>query len=83
MQGQGAEQQRVAVAIDFTFTPEQNYLQLSTCQFCANVLAPVMREADAEPDPSRGACRAAGQLGNRLPSRQVLPVAPPSPTLGP
>jgi hypothetical protein len=40
LQGQGAEQQRIAVAIDFTFTPEQNYLQLSTCQSCANVLAP-------------------------------------------
>jgi hypothetical protein len=79
LQGQGAEQQRIAVAIDFTFTPEPNYLQLSTCQFCANVLAPVMREADAEPDPSRGACRAAGQLGKPAAQPAGLACRPAKP----
>jgi nitroalkane oxidase len=41
------------VAIDFTLTPEQKDLQLSTRQFAQDVLAPVVREADAEPDPLR------------------------------
>ena len=41
------------MAIDFTLTPEQKDLQLSTRQFARDVLAPVVREADAEPDPLR------------------------------
>jgi alkylation response protein AidB-like acyl-CoA dehydrogenase len=41
------------MAIDFTLTPEQKDLQASTREFAQNVLAPVVREADAEPDPLR------------------------------
>lgn len=63
MQGQGAEQQRVAVAIDFTFIARAELppaLDLPVCAKC-------VRACDAggrrRADPSRGACRAAGQLG--------------------
>jgi acyl-CoA dehydrogenase len=39
------------MAIDFTLTPEQKELQASTRAFAQDVLAPIVREADAEPDP--------------------------------
>ena len=39
------------MAIDFTLTPEQRELQANAREFAENVLAPVVREADAEPDP--------------------------------
>ena len=39
------------MAIDFTLTPEQKELQASTRAFAHDVLAPIVREADAEPDP--------------------------------
>ncbi len=42
------------MAIDFTLTPEQKKLQADVRAFAENVLAPVVREADAEPDPLRG-----------------------------
>lgn len=41
------------MAIDFTLTKEQKDLQAGTREFAENVLAPVVREADAEPDPLR------------------------------
>jgi nitroalkane oxidase len=41
------------MAIDFTLTPEQQELQASTRAFAQDVLAPIVREADAEPDPLR------------------------------
>jgi hypothetical protein len=41
------------MAIDFTLTDEQRKLQLDARDFAENVLAPVVREADAEPDPLR------------------------------
>jgi len=42
------------VAIDFTLTPEQKRLQGEVRTFAQDVLAPVVREADAEPDPLKG-----------------------------
>src|SRR6516165_342381 len=39
------------MAIDFTLSPEQRELQANAREFAENVLAPVVREADAEPDP--------------------------------
>jgi acyl-CoA dehydrogenase len=42
------------MAIDFTLTPEQKKLQTDVRSFAENILAPVVREADAEPDPLRG-----------------------------
>lgn len=42
------------MAIDFTLTTEQKKLQRDVRNFAENVLAPVVREADAEPDPLRG-----------------------------
>src|ERR671931_1856838 len=41
------------MAIDFTLTDEQRKLQLEVRDFAENVLAPVVREADAEPDALR------------------------------
>jgi acyl-CoA dehydrogenase len=42
------------MAIDFTLSEEQRSVQQSARDFAENVLAPVVREADAEPDPLRG-----------------------------
>lgn len=42
------------MAIDFTLSEEQQRLQTSTRDFAQNVLAPVVREADAETDPLGG-----------------------------
>ena len=42
------------MAIDFTLTPDQQVLQESARDFAENVLRPVVREADEEPDPLRG-----------------------------
>ena len=42
------------MAIDFSLTNEQRKLQADTREFAENVLGPVVREADAEPDPLRG-----------------------------
>src|SRR5919199_1734202 len=42
------------MAIDFTLTDEQKQLQEEVRDFAQNVLGPVVREADAEPDPLRG-----------------------------
>ena len=42
------------MAIDFTLTEEQKQLQADARDFAQNVLAPVVRKADAEPDPLRG-----------------------------
>jgi nitroalkane oxidase len=42
------------MAIDFTLTNEQREVQANARDFAENVLAPVVREADAEPDPLRG-----------------------------
>ena len=42
------------MAIDFTLTPEQKRLQADVRDFAVNVLAPAVREADAERDPMRG-----------------------------
>ena len=39
------------MAIDFTLSPEQKKVQLDARDFAENVLAPVVRDADAEPDP--------------------------------
>ena len=44
---------KVAMAIDFTLSNEQRELQANTREFAENVLGPVVREADAEPDPLR------------------------------
>ncbi len=41
------------MAIDFTLSNEQKELQASARDFAERVLAPVVREADAEPDPLR------------------------------
>jgi alkylation response protein AidB-like acyl-CoA dehydrogenase len=41
------------MAIDFTLSDEQKELQANARDFAENVLAPVVREADAEPDPLR------------------------------
>jgi acyl-CoA dehydrogenase len=41
------------MAIDFTLSDEQKQLQANAREFAENVLAPVVREADAEPDPLR------------------------------
>src|SRR5215467_16229047 len=41
------------MAIDFTLSEQQRQLQLNAREFAQNVLAPVVREADAEPDPLR------------------------------
>lgn len=42
------------MAIDFTLTNEQREVQANAREFAENVLAPVVRQADAEPDPLRG-----------------------------
>jgi nitroalkane oxidase len=42
------------MAIDFTLTAEQQKLQADVRTYAENVLAPVVREADAEPDPLKG-----------------------------
>ena len=42
------------MAIDFTLTTEQKRLQADVRAFAENVLAPAVREADAERDPLRG-----------------------------
>jgi alkylation response protein AidB-like acyl-CoA dehydrogenase len=39
------------VSIDFTLTPEQREMQLTVRSFAREVVAPIVREADAEPDP--------------------------------
>jgi len=39
------------MAIDFTLSPEQKKVQMDARDFAENVLAPVVRDADAEPDP--------------------------------
>jgi nitroalkane oxidase len=39
------------MAIDFTLSPEQKKVQLDARDFAENVLAPVVRDADREPDP--------------------------------
>jgi alkylation response protein AidB-like acyl-CoA dehydrogenase len=39
------------MAIDFTLSPEQKKVQMDARDFAESVLAPVVREADAEPDP--------------------------------
>src|SRR5688500_20223240 len=41
------------MAIDFTLSNEQRELQASARHFAENVLAPVVRAADEEPDPRR------------------------------
>ncbi|HEU5421791.1 MAG TPA: acyl-CoA dehydrogenase family protein [Streptosporangiaceae bacterium] len=41
------------MAIDFTLTEQQRELQLNVRGFAQRVLGPVVREADAEPDPLR------------------------------
>ena len=41
------------MAIDFTLSDEQRELQHDVREFAETVLAPVVREADAEPDPLR------------------------------
>ncbi|HET9899095.1 MAG TPA: acyl-CoA dehydrogenase family protein [Streptosporangiaceae bacterium] len=41
------------MAIDFTLTDEQHQLQLNARNFAQRILGPVVREADAEPDPLR------------------------------
>ena len=41
------------MAIDFTLSNEQRELQASARHFAENVLAPVVRAADDEPDPLR------------------------------
>lgn len=41
------------MAIDFTPSEQQRQLQLNARGFAQRVLAPVVREADAEPDPLR------------------------------
>ena len=41
------------MAIDFTLSEQQRQLQLDARRFAQNVLAPVVREADEEPDPLR------------------------------
>src|SRR3712207_7922808 len=43
----------IGMAIDFTLTPEQKVLQEAARDFAENVLRPVVREADEEPDPLR------------------------------
>src|SRR4051794_1695257 len=42
------------MAIDFTLSNDQRELQATAREFAETVLAPVVREADAEPDPLRG-----------------------------
>src|SRR5690242_17432784 len=42
------------MAIDFTLTKDQQDLQRTAREFAQDVLAPVVREADAEPDPLAG-----------------------------
>ena len=39
------------MAIDFTLSPEQRKVQLLARDFAENVLAPMVRDADREPDP--------------------------------
>ena len=39
------------MAIDFTLTAEQKKVQMDARDFAESVLAPVARDADAEPDP--------------------------------
>jgi acyl-CoA dehydrogenase len=41
------------MAIDFTLSEQQRQLQLNARVFAQRVLAPIVREADAEPDPLR------------------------------
>ena len=41
------------MAIDFTLTNEQRELQANARDFAENMLAPVVRAADDEPDPLR------------------------------
>jgi len=40
--------------IDFSLTPEQKALQRTAREFSQEVLKPLIREADAEPDPQKG-----------------------------
>ena len=61
------------MAIDFTLTNEQRTLQLNTREFAENVLGPVVREADAEPDPLRGFQRTRRRTS--LPTTRGLPSA--------
>src|SRR5919199_2471201 len=46
-------QGRIVMAIDFTLTPQQKVLQEAARDFAQNVLRPVVRVADEEPDPLR------------------------------
>ena len=39
------------MAIDFTLSPEQKKVQMDARDFAESVLSPVVRDADAEPDP--------------------------------
>jgi hypothetical protein len=43
----GEQEECSQMAIDFTLTNEQRKLQADTREFAENVLAPVVREADA------------------------------------
>ena len=47
------EEEQRAMAIDFTLSNEQRELQANAREFAENVLAPVVRAADEEPDPLR------------------------------
>jgi len=40
--------------IDFSLTPEQKTLQKVAREYSEDILKPVIREADAEPDPIKG-----------------------------
>ncbi len=42
------------MAIDFTLTPEQKEVQAAARDFAQNVLAPISKEIDEEPDPLAG-----------------------------
>src|SRR5579859_3510648 len=41
------------MGIDFTLSPEEKKVQLESRQFAQHILAPIVREADREPDPLR------------------------------
>ena len=42
------------MAIDFSLTPQQKELQRVAREFSLEVLKPLIRAADAEPDPQKG-----------------------------
>ena len=64
------------MAIDFTLSNEQRELQANAREFAENVLAPVVRAADEEPDPLQRLPAHEGRVRRRLQGRDRVLHAP-------